>query len=192
MSNTTKTKAPLLIPSSRRLSYRLMDENDGDLLWEIDQDPLVMKYINGGYPTSKDDIKQIFLPRLASYRNETKGWGLWQINHIESHDFVGWLLIRPMDFFTDKCNVNNIELGWRLKKRYWGLGYATEAAFAAVKTLWSVTNIQSLWALVDPKNVASVSVIKKLGMQHHKSAIHKDPLGDTYADYFCLQKTPNA
>ena len=76
MSNTTKTKAPLLIPSSRRLSYRLMDENDGDLLWEIDQDPLVMKYINGGYPTSKDDIKQIFLPRLASYRNETKGWGL--------------------------------------------------------------------------------------------------------------------
>ena len=47
---------PLEIKNSDRLSYALMTENDADLLFELDRNPEVMRYINGGTPSTRDEI----------------------------------------------------------------------------------------------------------------------------------------
>ncbi|HBI76313.1 MAG TPA: N-acetyltransferase, partial [Alteromonas macleodii] len=54
------------IKDSARLSYHYVTEQDADFLWELDQDELVMKYINGGKKSSKEDIREIFVPRFQA------------------------------------------------------------------------------------------------------------------------------
>jgi hypothetical protein len=78
------------IKNSARLSYRLLTANDAQLLFELDQDPAVMKYINGGKVHSIEYIKDIYLPRLNKFTNPTQGWGLWGVFMTESKQFIGW------------------------------------------------------------------------------------------------------
>ena len=44
------------ITSSKRLSYKLIDQCDSEFLYQLDQNPEVMRYINGGVKTTRDDI----------------------------------------------------------------------------------------------------------------------------------------
>ena len=73
------------IARTKRLSFRLMDENDAQLLYELDNDPDVMKYLTRGKTSSLQSIKDVFIPRLNTYRNEQKGWGLWQVSITQRH-----------------------------------------------------------------------------------------------------------
>ncbi|MDG2393530.1 MAG: N-acetyltransferase, partial [Thalassotalea sp.] len=77
------------VTNSQRLKYRQMSNQDADLFYLLDQDPLVMKYLNGGKASTYDDINNVFLPRLNSYRNIDKGWGIWKVSITESDDFIG-------------------------------------------------------------------------------------------------------
>ncbi|WP_366509048.1 hypothetical protein [uncultured Paraglaciecola sp.] len=58
-----------IVPSAR-LSYKLMTNEDGELLFQLDQDPDVMRFINGGKLTSMDEINDVFIPRMESYSNQ--------------------------------------------------------------------------------------------------------------------------
>ena len=174
------------ITNSSRLSYQLMDETDAHLLFELDQNPQVMKYINGGKPSTKEDIEKIYIPRMLSYTNHKKGWGLWKVNLIENNEFIGWVLVRPMDFFSDAPQLENLELGWRFMQKSWGNGYATEAALSVMNALISNKSATVFTAIVLSENKASIAIMKKLGMNFIKKDINKDPLGDLMVEYYAL------
>lgn len=55
-------------------------------------------------------------------------WGLWEITIKQSNVFIGYILVKPMDLFSELPDFSDIEIGWRLKQESWGNGYATEAA----------------------------------------------------------------
>ena len=172
------------IQDSARLSFRLMGQEDAQALWEIDQDPEVMHYLNGGKPNSMETIKEVFLPRMKSYTDVKKGHGIWQVIDKNTQEYLGWVLIRPMAFFTDEPDFSNLELGWRFFKKAWGKGYATEAAIAVKETVASPKNIQYVSALAVEDNLASISVMKKIGMSFVKQYAHKDPIGDFNAVHY--------
>ena len=67
------------ITSSNRLSYKLIDESDSEFLYQLDQNPEVMRYINGGVKTTREDIVNKFIPRHNAYKNPDKGLGLWKV-----------------------------------------------------------------------------------------------------------------
>ncbi|WP_281414537.1 GNAT family N-acetyltransferase [Shewanella intestini] len=150
-----------------------MSLNDTSFMLELDSDPLVMRYINGGQPSSVEDIFQRFIPRYRQYLNPEKGWGLWGItankhplNQVNLHDqFLGWILIRPMGFFTDSPNFTNIEIGWRFKRIAWGKGIATAMA-ANVIDIVAERNllVNEVSAIAVPENTGSIAVMKRLGM----------------------------
>lgn len=54
------------VPRTTRLDFKLMDEHDAPLLFEIDSDPQVMKYLSRGKVTSMQTIKDVFIPPYAS------------------------------------------------------------------------------------------------------------------------------
>jgi len=172
------------IENSQRLRFALMTAEDSQLLFELDQDTEVMRYINGGKISSKRDIEEIYIPRMQSYTNEQLGWGLWKVEISQTNEFIGWVLVRPMDFFTDNPQKDNLELGWRFMQKAWGKGYATEAALSITKALSGQTPVKYFTAIVMEEHTRSINVMKKLGMTFLKKELHQDPLGDEEAVYY--------
>lgn len=162
------------IPDSDRLAYSLMNANDAELLFELDQDSEVMRFINGGKPTTRAEIDTVWIPRMKSYADPQKGWGLWKVLIQETDEFIGWILVRPMYFFTKQRNDDNLELGWRLKQKAWGKGYATEAATAVMNELAAQKVASIFSAIADEENLASIGIMKKLGMEFVKTYLHED------------------
>lgn len=195
------------IPSTPRLRFQLMSDTDAGLLHEVDQDELVMQFINGGHKSSWQDIEQRMLPRMNAYRNPTLGYGIYAVFaqqalastdnqfEISAGAYLGWILVRPMNFFTSGAEHDNLELGWRFKRCCWGLGIASEAAAAVAQSVveqrrHDALPVRALSAIALPDNHASVGVMKKLGMQYVKRYIHQDPLGDY--DVVLYQKSVSA
>jgi RimJ/RimL family protein N-acetyltransferase len=179
----------MIIKPSERLSYRLMTLADGPRLLDVDSDPLVMKYISKGVPSSIEDIENVLLPRLAKYLNPEKGWGLWEVCDSATKLYLGWVLVRPMHFFSQQsaskqAEFDNWELGWRFKQATWGRGYATEAAKHIMHTLAVKHAVKTFSAIAVKENVASIQVMKKLGMIFEKSAFHVDPLFQEHLEYY--------
>ncbi|MCF6225241.1 MAG: GNAT family N-acetyltransferase [Xanthomonadales bacterium] len=174
----------MLIEDSQRLSYALMTVDDSELMFQLDQDPQVMHYITGGKATSRKDIEEIFLPRLQSYTNLAKGWGLWKTMLKHEQSFLGWILVRPANYFSDKPQFNNLELGWRFKREAWGCGYATEAAVHILQALASAGSARRFSAIAVEDNSSSIKIMHKLGMKYVKTYTHKDPLGEEEVVYY--------
>lgn len=172
----------LTIPQSLRLHFTLLSEHDAELLFEVDQDEEVMRYLNGGKRTSMQHITEIFLPRMAQYRCPERGYGIWQVQRREDNAYLGWVLIRPMGFNTQTPSTDDVEIGWRFKRPYWGQGYASEAAaVVAEAVLANNKQVRFLSAVAWPDNAGSIGVMRKLGMQFLKRYLHQDALGEVDA-----------
>ncbi len=59
-----------------------------------------------------------------------------------------------------------VEVGWRLDKNYWGRGYATEAARAAMEDGFQRVGLEEIVSFTSPLNKPSLGVMEKLGMTH--------------------------
>ncbi len=165
----------MIVKNSERLSYTLMTRDDGDIMFQLDQDPEVMRYINGGKMISKEDIQNIYIPRMESYTDPSKGWGLWKIISLKNSEFIGFILVRPMAFFTDSPEFKNLELGWRFTQKSWGVGYATEAAKHIKQIIINETDVETFSAIAMVENLASIKIMEKIGMTYVKTDIHRDP-----------------
>ncbi|QCZ94023.1 GNAT family N-acetyltransferase [Salinimonas iocasae] len=158
---------------TERLKFSYITADEADFLWELDQDEEVMKHLNGGVKTTREEIETVFLPRLAAYANPALGWGLWKVILKDSDEPIGWILVRPYGFFTSHPEVDNIELGWRFKRAFWGKGYATEAA-QGIRDGLASTGISKFSAVTLPENENSIAIMKKLGMTYSHSQFYED------------------
>lgn len=158
-----------------------MNADDAQLLFDLDNDPAVMKYLTRGKISSMKTIKDVFIPRMQAYRNELKGWGLWQVNTIADDAFIGWVLIRPMGFFDGEIDYSDIEIGWRFKRSSWGNGYASEAASAVATQIAKQPEVKTLSATALSDNSGSINVMKKLGMAFITEYSHTDDEGEQMA-----------
>jgi len=166
------------VPRTARLNFKLMDENDGALLFDLDNDPAVMEHLTRGKVSTMNTIKEVFIPRMQAYRNPQRGWGLWQVNLNDGDVFLGWILIRPMGFFTAEPDHSDIEIGWRFKPASWGKGYASEAAAAVMDAVTQQAEVKTISANAVKENHGSIKVMKKLGMQFIEQYTHSDEFGE--------------
>ncbi|GAB7032688.1 GNAT family N-acetyltransferase [Streptomyces platensis subsp. malvinus] len=66
--------------------------------------------------------------------------------------------------------VGEIEIGWRLGRAYWGKGYATAAATAALESV-RAAGVRHVVAMVDARNTRSIAVTRRLGMHHAETLL---------------------
>jgi ribosomal-protein-alanine N-acetyltransferase len=85
------------------------------------------------------------------------------------------------------CRVQGhaASIGYVLNRRYWGQGYATEAASTVVSSVFSLSPVCRVWATCDADNLASARVLEKLGMAREglmRKAVIRPNLGDEPRD----------
>lgn len=172
------------INNSVRLSYRLMTADDAELLYQLDQDPEVMRFISNGKISSRDSIENVLVPRMQKYLNVEKGWGIWQVNIAKTDEYIGWVLVRPMNFFSDDVEFDNLELGWRFFQFSWGKGFASEAANHIQDVFALQSEYKKFSAIADEENMGSIGVMKNIGMSYIKTYLHTDPLFECQVAYY--------
>jgi RimJ/RimL family protein N-acetyltransferase len=140
---------------TERLVLRAFTRADKGLLVELDGDPEVMRWINGGDPTPPEFIEQQILPRFTSYDG---AFGFWAALRKPDGEFIGWFALRP---HAD----GEASLGYRLRRAAWGHGYATEGGRALIRLAFEELGMQSVMAGTYEHNTRSLRVMERLGMR---------------------------
>ncbi len=153
---------------TQRLCLTRLDRHFLDQLVELDADPAVMRYINGGQPTLRTVYAEKALPRIEQLAQLGEHIGFFALLERGSKRFVGWVHNRPFEQADDE-----MEVGYRLFQRYWGRGYATEAAHWVLEQNRLFETGAALVAIAMPDNHASIHVMEKLGMQYQHSYRHR-------------------
>ncbi len=161
---------------TERLIFRRFTTADGPLLLDLDSDPAVMKYINGGTPTPLSDIESKSLPKILSYYESYDHYGFWAVLEKPALDFIGWFHFRPFRFAPEE-----IELGYRLKRSAWGKGYATEGSMGLIDRSINEWEIPKVCAVAMPGNNASINVMKKCGLTFEDTVTYSS--GDELVKY---------
>ena len=145
---------------TERLLLRRWHAGDRRPFALINQDPVVMEYFPAVLLRAESDA---VVDRIeAHFRRH--GFGLWAAELRESEEFIGFIGLAVPRFeaaFTP-CG----EIGWRLARRHWGKGLATEGARAAMRYGFEHLRLPSLVSFTVPANERSRHVMEKLGMTH--------------------------
>ena len=143
-----------------RLRLRQLTEDDVDRLVELDADPLVMRFINGGRETPRDEVVDDVLPRMTRWYDVRPDLGHWAAELLESGAFVGWFGLAPV-----ADDPADLSLGYRLRREYWGQGLATEGCHALVRAAFTEIGAERVSAETMTVNKASRRVLSKAGLR---------------------------
>src|SRR2546421_5355477 len=86
-----------VFPETERLRLRRFTADDVDNLVELDGDPEVMRYINGGRLTPREEVETVILPRILLYYERFDAFGYWAAEETSTGEFVGWFALHPSD-----------------------------------------------------------------------------------------------
>jgi [ribosomal protein S5]-alanine N-acetyltransferase len=143
---------PLL---TERLLIRAFEPDDLPALHAVYGDPEVTRWIPP-YPTLEHTRRALDL-----HVRGARGGGpaFWAVIERSSGDLIGDAGLAPIEGGPE------IELGYTLGRRWWGRGYATEAARACLDEAFGPLGIERVVALIRPGNHASIRVAEKLGLR---------------------------
>ena len=148
-----------IIVETPRLVLRHWLASDRDLFREINADPKVMEFFAFRRTHEEADA---FLGRLNGMINDN-GMGFYAVELKASHEpigFCGLSYANMPGIFPDQA----VEIGWRLATRFWGKGYASEAARALLDYAFSEKKIEAVVSFAVAENHRSTAVMKRLGM----------------------------
>jgi RimJ/RimL family protein N-acetyltransferase len=143
-----------------RMYFRQFRVEDAELLFELDGDPAVMRFISKGRPTPLPQIQNDVLPRFLDYYRHSPPRGFWAAQLRATGEFLGWFHLRP-----DKISPEEMELGYRLRRSAWGRGLATEGSRALLERAFGEWNYAMVSARTLAGNLASRRVMEKAGLQ---------------------------
>ncbi|MGI9542694.1 MAG: GNAT family N-acetyltransferase [Cyclobacteriaceae bacterium] len=144
---------------TERLWLREFTHDDFDLVYNLSQEPAVMRYI-GPVKNKEEALKD--LNRYIAYYVQHPGYGYWAAFENQTDQFVGWFLLKILE------ETGENEIGYRLRKEFWGRGIATEGGQGLIDYGQKKLGISRFVAVADPKNKASRRVLEKLGLIHER------------------------
>ena len=141
----------VFLRTARLLLRQWRDEDDAAVA-ELSADPVVMEYL-------------LPLPGWVGRRRahwEEHGFGQWVAELPGEAGFIGVVGLETVSYQAHFTPA--IEIAWRLARAYWGKGYATEAAQAAIDYGFEQLGLDEIVALTVPANWRSRRVMDRLGM----------------------------
>jgi RimJ/RimL family protein N-acetyltransferase len=155
---------------TERLILRRWQPGDLDAYLAIWADPGVREYLRPGGAPDTDDVTHRFQHQLGHWRKH--GFGLWHALDRATGEPAGWIGAWYPDFIP--ALVGEIEIGWTLRRPFWGRGLATEGARAAVETAATHLDPPRLISIISPGNERSIAVATRLGMERSTTVRHPE------------------
>ncbi len=138
---------------TKRLRIRLFREDDLDRLDEIHSDPEAMRYM--GQVRTREQSRDLIRKYTDDFPKNR--FTMWALEAKDSNDLVGRAGLSFLD------GTDEIEVGYLIDRKYWGQGFATEAAAACVGYGFEEVDLDWIVGIVQPPNKASLRVLEKLG-----------------------------
>ena len=157
---------------TERMYFRQFCVEDARLLFELDSDPEVMRFISKGQPTPLHVLQTKILPGVLKYYEQSPPRGFWAAHLRANREFIGWFHLRP-----DRIAPEEMELGYRLKRAVWGRGLATEGSRELGRRAFNEWGYGKVSGRTLEVNAASRRVLEKAGLTfEHEFFYGKDVL----------------
>jgi RimJ/RimL family protein N-acetyltransferase len=150
---------------TRRLRLRRLRPDDEADLVALDGDPDVMRYV--GSPAGVKSAEETLERARQRISTDHGPLGFWRVESRADHAFYGLGALVRMPSGDD------VELAYRLMRRAWGRGIATEAGAALIDHAFGTLGLSRLVAVTYPENRASQRVLDKLGFTRQGDVDYK-------------------
>jgi RimJ/RimL family protein N-acetyltransferase len=107
-------------------------------------------------------LTTVILPQYAN------NLGRWAVHLNDTNEFIGWCGLKH------RPEIDEIDLGYRFMKKYWGNGYAYESAKHVLDYGLQTLQLKTITGRAHVDNIASLKVLQKIGMQYVKDEVVDD------------------
>jgi RimJ/RimL family protein N-acetyltransferase len=153
-------QAPGPLLRSARLVLRRWRPGDREPFAALNADPEVMEHFPATLSRAESDA---LADRIEAGFDE-HGFGLWALEVAGGRPFIGFTGLSVPRFRAHFTPA--VEIGWRLARRYWGHGYASEAASRVLRFAFRDLGLPEVVSFTSTANARSQAVMKRIGMVH--------------------------
>ena len=152
---------------TERLYVRQFQITDLDVFASLCADALVLRYVGDGRPLARREVAAWI--RICEQKYTDRGYGTSAVFTRGDDRFIGYCGV------VRAPNNNFDELVYVFHQKYWGQGFATEAAAPMLDHVFSLSKLEDIYATIDPQNAPSIRVAEKLGYEYDRE--ETDELG---------------
>lgn len=143
-------------PETKRLEHRAFTFGDAYEFFALNGNPDVMRLTGEPLLPSLDAAREA----IANYPDfDQVGYGRWACILKQTRSIIGFCGLKYLP------DLDAVDVGYRFLPEYWGQGLATEACTASLDFGFNTLHLDEILGLVLPRNVASIRVLEKVGMQ---------------------------
>src|SRR4030095_14220666 len=170
--------ASIIEVDTPRLKLRQWRESDREPFAAMNADPAVMEFFESTQSRANSDAS------ITTWQAQfvAQGWSNWALELREPREFIAFtgLSVPRRTFVFSPC----VEVGWRLARKAWGKGLATEAARASLKVAFERLLLSEVVSFTAVGNLRSRAVMERIGM-HNTNQDFEHP-GITEGHPLCL------
>ena len=149
---------PRIFIDTPRLTLRGWKLADEAPYIALNGDKQVMEF----FPSVATGVETIAQIKRFKDHIDRHGYGFFAVARKDNGQFIGFTGLSHPRFEADFTPC--VEIGWRLSRENWGLGFATEAAFACLDYGFNFLGIDEIYSFTSVHNLRSENVMKKIGM----------------------------
>jgi RimJ/RimL family protein N-acetyltransferase len=160
-----------IVIETERLFLREFLPSDDNDFFEMDSNPEVHKYLGNNPIQSIEQAHEV----IANIRQQyiDNGIGRWAAIEKVTGNFIGWSGLKFIKE-VENNHINFYDVGYRLNLKYWGKGYATESAKAAIHYGFNQLNLNEIIGTANVENIKSRRALEKCGLKYIEKFMWKD------------------
>ena len=151
---------------SKRLGFRNWQAADIAKMAAINTDSEVMMFFPS---TQSTEGTMKFISRMKKQYTE-KGYCYFAVDRLEDHEFIGFIGLSEPIYEADFTPC--VDIGWRLARKFWSMGYATEGAKKCLAYGFEKLSLKKVVSTAPVINKPSIQVMQKIGMNKVKYFDH--------------------
>ena len=164
-----------------RLILRPFSVSDDIAMFRLDSDPLVHTYLGNKTVNDIAESREIIASVMRQYVD--LGIGRWAATLRSSGEVIGWSGLKLMPESAENP-AGYYDVGYRFMPQYWGNGFATESAQAALCHGFRTMGLTEIVGTAHNENIASRKVLEKCGLRYVK----KYKWNDITCDWLCITR----